>query len=76
VGKAQFLLRSQGEIIDVNAEAEKDPVIINRDPYGKGWLVRMKVTNPEELKQLYTGEQAIQKLKELIASEKISCKRL
>lgn len=65
-----------GEIIDVNAEAEKDPVIINRDPYGKGWLVRMKVTNPEELKQLYTGEQAIQKLKELIASEKISCKRL
>ncbi|PVU74357.1 glycine cleavage system protein H, partial [Acidianus hospitalis] len=55
---------------------EKDPVIINRDPYGKGWLVRMKVTNPEELKQLYTGEQAIQKLKELIASEKISCKRL
>lgn len=65
-----------GEIIDVNAEVEKDPVIINRDPYGQGWLVRMKVANPDELKQLYSGEQAIQKLKELIASEKLSCKRL
>ncbi|AWS00178.1 glycine cleavage system protein H [Metallosphaera hakonensis] len=65
-----------GEIVDVNGEVEKSPVLVNRDPYGNGWLVRMKVANPEELKQLYTGAQAVQKLKELVASEKISCKRL
>ncbi len=65
-----------GEIIDVNAEAEKNPVIINRDPYGQGWLVRMKVEKPEELKMLHTGNQAVQKMKEIIASEKLSCKRL
>ncbi|MEM0067925.1 MAG: glycine cleavage system protein H [Saccharolobus sp.] len=64
------------EVIDVNSEAEKNPVIINQDPYGKGWLVKMKMSNPEELKQLYTGQQAIQKLKELISSEKLTCKRL
>ncbi|QKQ99161.1 glycine cleavage system protein H [Metallosphaera tengchongensis] len=65
-----------GEIIDVNGEVEKSPVLVNRDPYGNGWLVRMKVANPEELKLLQTGNQAVQKLKELISSEKLSCKRL
>ncbi|WP_338601926.1 glycine cleavage system protein H [Sulfolobus tengchongensis] len=65
-----------GEVIEVNAEVEKSPVIINQDPYGKGWLVKMKISNPEELKQLFSGQQAIQKLKELIASEKLTCKRL
>ncbi len=65
-----------GEVIDVNAEAEKNPVIINQDPYNKGWLVKMKMANPEEIKQLQTGPQAIQKLKDLIASEKLTCKRL
>lgn len=65
-----------GEIVDANAEVEKNPVIINQDPYGKGWIVKMKPSNPEELKQLYTGQQAIQKLKEIIANEKLSCKRL
>ncbi|AOL15572.1 glycine cleavage system protein H [Sulfolobus sp. A20] len=65
-----------GEVIDVNAEAEKNPIVINQDPYNKGWLVKMKMSNPEEIKQLQTGPQAIQKLKDLIASEKLTCKRL
>ncbi|AWR95182.1 glycine cleavage system protein H [Acidianus brierleyi] len=65
-----------GEIVESNTEAEKNPVLINQDPYGKGWLVKMKPSNPEDLKQLFAGAQAVQKLKDLIASEKISCKRL
>lgn len=65
-----------GEIIDVNAEVEKNPVLVNRDPYGQGWLVRMKMSNPEELKMLYKGQDAVAKLKELIANEKLTCKRL
>jgi glycine cleavage system H protein len=65
-----------GEIIDVNQEVEKSPVIVNQDPYGKGWLVKMKINNPEELKQLVTGSAAVSKLTELINSEKSQCKRL
>lgn len=65
-----------GEILEPNPDAEKNPVLINQDPYGKGWIVKMKPSNPEELKRLYSGAQAVQKLKELIVSEKISCKRL
>lgn len=65
-----------GEIVDVNAEVEKNPVIVNQDPYNKGWIVKMKMVNPDELKQLFYSQQAIQKLQELISSEKITCKRL
>ncbi|NON61564.1 glycine cleavage system protein GcvH, partial [Acidianus sp. RZ1] len=43
-----------GEVIESNAAVEKDPVLVNKDPYGQGWLVKMKVNNPEELKQLYS----------------------
>ena len=65
-----------GEIVDVNPEVEKNPVLVNQDPYGKGWLVKMKVNNPEDLKQLATGSAAVSKLTELINSEKLQCKRL
>lgn len=67
---------ASGEIIDVNPDVEKNPVLVNQDPYGKGWLVKMKVNNPEELKQLVTGSAAVTKLTELINGEKLQCKRL
>ncbi|MCY0860685.1 MAG: glycine cleavage system protein H [Sulfolobaceae archaeon] len=65
-----------GEIIEVNQEVEKSPVIINQDPYGRGWLVKMKASNPDEIKQLFFGQQAVSKLQELINQEKLTCKRL
>lgn len=37
---------SGGEIVAVNAAVVDDPGIINRDPYGDGWLVRIRVTEP------------------------------
>jgi glycine cleavage system H protein len=33
-----------GEVIEVNAALADDPGLVNRDPYGAGWLVRLKVT--------------------------------
>ncbi|AHC50848.1 glycine cleavage system protein H [Sulfolobus acidocaldarius SUSAZ] len=65
-----------GEVVDSNSEVEKSPVILNRDPYGQGWIAKIKISNQEEVKQLLTGQQAIQKLKEIITSEKLTCKRL
>ncbi|MEM0373515.1 MAG: glycine cleavage system protein H [Sulfolobaceae archaeon] len=64
------------EIVEKNSEVEKSPILINQDPYGRGWIAKIKILNPEELKKLYTGAAAVQKIKELIASEKITCKRL
>lgn len=41
-----------GEIIEVNKEAVNNPQIINEDPYGKGWLFKIKIENMDELKDL------------------------
>jgi glycine cleavage system H protein len=41
-----------GEIVEVNAVPVKDSSIINKDPYGEGWLFKVRLDNPEELKEL------------------------
>ncbi len=41
-----------GEIIEVNEALSGDPEKINEDPYGDGWLVRVKLTDASELEQL------------------------
>jgi glycine cleavage system H protein len=37
-----------GEIIEVNEALEEDPHAINEDPYGEGWLVKVRLTDPSE----------------------------
>jgi glycine cleavage system H protein len=37
-----------GEIVASNADASKDPALINREPYGKGWLFKIKASAPRE----------------------------
>lgn len=41
-----------GEVVDVNGAIEGDPSVINKDPYGGGWMIRLKVGNPAELEEL------------------------
>lgn len=41
-----------GEIVEVNGAAVADPSLLNSDPYGAGWLVKVRVSNPEGLKNL------------------------
>jgi glycine cleavage system H protein len=41
-----------GEIIEVNKELEANPALVNTDPYGAGWLFKLKVSNKEELNGL------------------------
>jgi glycine cleavage system H protein len=41
-----------GEITDINAALADDPSLLNTDPYGKGWLVKIKVTSDAGLKKL------------------------
>lgn len=41
-----------GEIVEVNLDAVKNTVIINEDPYGKGWLFKIKIKDKNELKDL------------------------
>jgi glycine cleavage system H protein len=41
-----------GEVIDVNGEIEGAPGLVNEDPAGKGWFLKMKITNKAELAEL------------------------
>ncbi len=41
-----------GEILEVNQKAVDEPEIVNGDPYGEGWLVRIRVSSPSEVDAL------------------------
>jgi len=42
-----------GEVLEFNAILESSPEIINTDSYVKGWIIKIKLTHPEEINQLY-----------------------
>lgn len=46
-----------GEIIAFNEELESTPELVNEDPYGKGWMIKMSVDNPAELEQLLSADE-------------------
>ncbi|MGH3035644.1 MAG: glycine cleavage system protein GcvH [Gaiellaceae bacterium] len=41
-----------GEVVEVNAKVVEEPETINDDPYGEGWLVRIRLTDPAEVDEL------------------------
>lgn len=41
-----------GEVVEVNAKLVEEPETINDDPYGDGWLVRVRLTDPAEVDEL------------------------
>ena len=45
-----------GEVLEVNPELEEHPELVNQDPYGKGWLVKIKPTDPSEMDALLDAE--------------------
>ena len=42
----------KGSVVEVNKALEADPSLINREPYGQGWIFVLKIDNADELKQL------------------------
>lgn len=41
-----------GEIIEMNGEIESSPELVNSDPYGKGWMIKVKMTDPSQVEGL------------------------
>jgi glycine cleavage system H protein len=46
-----------GEILEMNTSIEDSPDVVNKDPYGKGWMVKIRITDPSEAKELLTPEK-------------------
>jgi len=53
-----------GEITEVNAKLEESPETINDSPHQKAWLVKIRLSNPEELKELLGSEEYEEYLQE------------
>lgn len=53
-----------GEILEFNSKLEEEAELINKDPYGEGWIVKIKITNQADLEELITAEA----YKELISA--------
>ena len=45
-----------GEVLDVNEKAVDEPEVVNEDPYGEGWLVRIRMSDPSELDALMDAQ--------------------
>ena len=45
-----------GEVAEINEDLSKKPETINSDPYGKGWIVKVKMASPSDLNNLLSSE--------------------
>ena len=45
-----------GEVLEINPELEEHPELVNKDPYGDGWLIKIKPTDTTEMDELLDAE--------------------
>ena len=48
---------ASGEVVETHADLSENLDLISKDPYGKGWLIKIKLDNPNELDDLFDHEQ-------------------
>ena len=53
---ADALMPVSGKVIEVNADLEGEPEAVNSDPYGKGWMVKVEMSNPAEVDGLLDAD--------------------
>ena len=45
-----------GEVVAINDRLDKEPALVNTEPYGAGWMIKLKPTNPAEIDSLLKAE--------------------
>lgn len=53
---SDLFLPLAGEIIEFNEDLEVNPENVNSDPYGKGWMIKVKIANPSEVEGLLSSD--------------------
>jgi glycine cleavage system H protein len=53
---SQLYAPVSGEIIEINEELDDSPEVINDDPYGEGWMVKIRLTVPDQLSELMNAD--------------------
>jgi glycine cleavage system H protein len=54
---SDLLLPVGGEIIEFNESLESEAAVVNSDPYGNGWIVKIKLSNPAEVSGLMSADE-------------------
>ena len=44
------------EVVAINEALEEDPALVNSDPYGEGWMIRLRVGDPSEMDELLDSD--------------------
>ena len=53
-----------GEVVEVNSKLEESPELINQSPHEKAWMIRIRLTNPGETKELLSAQEYEEYLQE------------
>jgi glycine cleavage system H protein len=53
---SDLLAPVSGKVLEINPELEDEPQLINEDPYEKGWIIKVEMSNPDELNDLLSAE--------------------
>ena len=61
---SEIYLPVGGEVISVNSKLEDAPEAINDDPYGDGWIIKIRIADPAQLDGLLSADEYIEYLKE------------
>jgi glycine cleavage system H protein len=61
---SELIAPLSGEIVEVNRKVVDEPEVVNDDPYGEGWLVRIRLSDPDEVDSLLDAEAYKQLLAE------------
>lgn len=54
---SDLYLPVSGKVIEFNEELESEPELVNSDPYGKGWIIKLKIANDADQSELLSAEQ-------------------
>ncbi|MDI3505990.1 MAG: glycine cleavage system protein [Bacteroidota bacterium] len=54
---SDLMMPVSGKILELNADLDATPELVNSDPYGKGWIVKIEITRPDEIDSLLSADQ-------------------
>ena len=54
---SDIYLPVDGEVLEINSPLENSPELINRDPYGEGWIIKFRISDPAGLADLLSAEE-------------------
>jgi len=54
---SDLFLPVKGKILEVNPALADEPELVNNDPYGAGWMIKLEVANPEDINALLDVDQ-------------------